>query len=156
VNEVTNNAPLSQLLPSNQSVRAAAEVDVNKPHVNFDPTLGSHNAMGKAPAFGLSNNLYANAGSNNVDVNTATRLLANRSNVNFDASPILSNNPLTSTTEFDSWKSKQLSVGFRGRTLTTRFNDGASTEVTTGPNDQPLRLYTGSDVGALTTLRSPY
>lgn len=49
-----------------------------------------------------------------------------------------------------------MSVGFKGREVTTRFNDGVSTELVEGPNDQPLRLYTGSDVGALATLRSPY
>ena len=96
-----NNAALTQLLPSNQSVRSVADINVNKPVTNFDPKVGSLSNLTQTPTNGLINELYANTVTNQVDLNTSSRLLSNRLNVNFSASPILSNNPLTPTLGFD-------------------------------------------------------
>jgi hypothetical protein len=151
-----NNAALTQLSPSNQSVRAVTDLNINKPNANFDPSSGSYGNVTQEASNGVIGNLYSTINSNQIDTNTATRLLSNRLNVDFNTAPILSNNPLTSTLGFDNWKTKQMSVGFKGRGLTTRFNNESDNAVVGIANDQPLRLYTGGDIGALNVLRSPY
>ena len=98
----SNNAALTQLLPSNQSIRSSAEINVNKPATNFDPYNGSLSKLTTLPTHGLLSNLYSDVASNQVNLPTTSRLLANRVNVDFSASPILSNNPLVSNTSFDS------------------------------------------------------
>lgn len=102
LNDSANNAALTQLLPSNQSIRSAAEINVNKPAVNFDPSNGSLSNLTTLPTNGLLSDLYSDVKSNQVNLSTTSRLLPNRTNVDFTASPILSNNPLVSNTSFDS------------------------------------------------------
>lgn len=101
LNEVTNNAPLTQVLSSNQNVRSVVDVDINKPNVNFNPSNNSYLSTISTPSTGLVDTLYANLNAGQVDTNTASRLLANRLQVNFTDAPIVSNNPFTPLIGFD-------------------------------------------------------
>jgi transposase len=101
LSESSNNAALTQLLPSNQSVRAVTDLSVNKPAVNFDPSNGSLGGLTESTTSGLITTLHNNLNTNQASTHTTSRLLANRLNVEFLTAPILSNNPLTSSFEFD-------------------------------------------------------
>lgn len=152
----TNNAALTQLSPANQNIRALSELPLNKPSVNFNTQGKSVNHVPYSHLSGLPGTWYTNNAANNLDVHTTSRLLSNRTNVNFAASPMLSNNPFADTTGFDTWQTKQSSFHFSGRDLAAKFNTDHETSEVGSTSSHPSRLYTGGDINALVALRSPY
>lgn len=93
----TTNEPLTQYSPANQNIRAVEGVGAESGHVNFGLFDNQVNSL----VSNVGTDVFTLASSGKVDCNTTNRLISNRLLVDFTTSPILTNNPFTNGTNFD-------------------------------------------------------
>lgn len=153
----TNNSALTEVGPSNRTIRSVDGVSTLTPSVNFDPKyVLTTKSPNKASVDGFGATGFTDLEAIDLNTDVTSRMLGNRAHMDLISAPALSNNPEGRFTDFELNKSKQVRYDLRPGEVVARFNTRKTNLTGKSRSTAPSHVYTGSDIGALDSLRKPY